>query len=127
VYYSSISLRADQFSIYDQRCPGFEGIKLRFGQQEQENLSRFVKPDMHENGYTVSCGSQCSAKLNFWDIRYANVSRSPSFSMNPTGTTRILKSLFIPRSESVVAISSLKKMIWFDYQVERDQIVQSLA
>jgi hypothetical protein len=82
---------------------------------------------MHENGYTVSCGSQGSAKLNFWDLRYIDVGKSPSFSMNTTGTARILKSLFIPHSDSIVAFSSLRKMIWFDYQVEKDQIVKSLT
>lgn len=124
--FNSISLRADQFSVYDQRCPGFEGIKLRFGQHERDNLSRFVKPDMHENGYTVSCGSQDTAKLNFWDLRYTDVARSPSFSMNTPDTARILQSLFIPRSDSLAAFSSFRKMIWFDYQVEKDQIVKNL-
>ncbi|KAI8091589.1 WD40-repeat-containing domain protein [Thamnidium elegans] len=118
--------RSDQFAIYDQRIPGFDGIKLRFGQMEQETLSRFTRPDMHENGYTVCCGGQAVPKLNFWDLRYSGVHRSPSFSLETHAKTRILRSLFIPHHDTIATLSSSRSINWFDYSIKKDEIVKSL-
>ncbi|KAL0136641.1 WD40-repeat-containing domain protein [Mucor lusitanicus] len=121
------TLRSEQFYIYDQRVPGFDGIKLRFGQHESETLSRFMKPDMHENGYVVCCGHQSSSKLNFWDLRYTDVHKSVSFSMDTPSTTRILRSMFKPNTETIVSLSSSRTMSWLDYNVKRDEIVKTLV
>lgn len=126
VLYSTTN-RADQFSIYDQRVPGFEGIKLKFGQHEEETLSRFIRPDMHENGYMVCCGGQGAPKLNFWDLRYTGVSRSTSFGMDTQGVTRSLRSMFLPHQDTIVSMSSSRYMTWIDYAVKKDEIVKSLA
>ncbi|CDS10346.1 hypothetical protein LRAMOSA03022 [Lichtheimia ramosa] len=53
---------SNQFTIYDQRMPGMRGIVLDFGWKESENLSRYIRPDWHQNGYMVGCGSQSESK-----------------------------------------------------------------
>ncbi|KAI8365460.1 WD40-repeat-containing domain protein [Choanephora cucurbitarum] len=123
----TLSSCVDQFSVYDQRCPGYDGIKLRFGQHENENLSRYIKLDMHDNGYTVCCGSQSSSKLNFWDLRYTGVSRNISFSMETPSTSKILIPKFIPNSNTIVSVSSTRTLSWLDYQVKKDEIVKTLV
>lgn len=112
--------------IYDQRVPGFEGIKLKFGQFEQETLSRFIKPDMHENGYMVCCGGQGAPKLNFWDLRYNQVSRGPSFTMDTQAAKRSLRSMFIPGQDTIVSLSSSRYITWIDYAVTKDEVLQNL-
>ncbi|CAO3646659.1 unnamed protein product [Mucor hiemalis] len=118
--------RADQFCIYDQRVPGYEGIKLRFGQMEEETLSRFIRPDMHENGYMVCCGAQGSSRLNFWDLRYQGVSRSTSFGMDTQAKTRNLRAMFLPNQDAIVSLSSSRYITWLDYTVKKDEIVKNL-
>lgn len=93
---------------------------------EQETLSRFTRPDMHENGYTVCCGGQAVPKLNFWDLRYAGVHRCPSFSLETYAKTRILRSLFIPHQDTIATLSSSRSINWFDYSIKKDEIVKNL-
>ncbi|KAI7873289.1 WD40-repeat-containing domain protein [Mucor mucedo] len=119
--------RTDQFLIYDQRVPGFDGVKLKFGQFEQETLSRFIKPDMHENGYMVCCGGQGAPKLNFWDLRYSGVSRGPSFTMDTQAMRRSLRSMFLPGQDTVVSVSSSRYMTWIDYAVAKDELPQNIV
>lgn len=59
---------SNQFTIYDQRMPGMRGIVLDFGWKESENLSRYIRPDWHQNGYMVACGSQSESKVHFWYV-----------------------------------------------------------
>lgn len=106
--------------------PGFDGIKMRFGQHDEENLSRFIRPDLHENGYMACCGGQGSSKLNFWDLRNIDASRGISFAMDTQAVTRSLKSMFLPNSSSLVSLSSSRLITWLDYGVQRDQVVKTL-
>lgn len=99
---------------------------MRFGQQEEDNLSRFIKPDIHENGYMVCCGGQGSSKLNFWDLRYVDVSRGPSFGMDTQAVTRSLRSMFLPNQSSIVSLSSSRLITWLDYGVQKDEPVKTL-
>lgn len=59
---------SNQFNMYDQRMPGMRGIVLDFGYKVQENLSRYIRPDWHQNGYMVACGSQTESKVHFWYV-----------------------------------------------------------
>lgn len=120
-----VQARSDQFVIYDVRSPMYEGIKLKFGQVETET-SRYITPDMHENGYTVACGSQSSAKMNFWDIRYTGVSHNPSFTMDMGGAVN-LRTLFIPNSDTMISLASNRSMTWLDYGVEKDVLVKPFS
>lgn len=83
---------------------------------------------MHENGYMVCCGGQGAPKLNFWDLRYTDVARGPSFSMDTQGKTRSLRSMFLPdRQDTIVSMSSSRYMTWIDYAVKKDEVVKSLT
>lgn len=63
----SESKTTNQFTIYDQRCVNMkDSVRLNFGCIQDLNLSRYITPDWHENGYTVVCGSQTDSKINFW-------------------------------------------------------------
>lgn len=61
---------SNQFNMYDQRMPGMRGIVLDFGYKVPENLSRYIRPDWHQNGYMVACGSQTESKVHFWYVFY---------------------------------------------------------
>ncbi|KAI8975313.1 hypothetical protein BDF20DRAFT_822098, partial [Mycotypha africana] len=119
--------RSEQFIVFDQRLQGYDGITLKFGQQEGDNLSRYVRPDIHQNGYVVCCGSQSNAKLNFWDLRSRNVIRGgPSFSLDTGMSARILRSVFLPYKNTVVSTSSYRELAWLDYNVKKDEMIQTL-
>lgn len=93
---------------------------------EEETLSRFIRPDMHENGYMVCCGAQGSSRLNFWDLRYQGVSRSTSFGMDTQAKTRNLRAMFLPNQDAIVSLSSSRYITWLDYTVKKDEIVKNL-
>ncbi|KAG0795648.1 hypothetical protein G6F21_001943 [Rhizopus arrhizus] len=118
------SLQKDQFQIYDLRESDDKAIKLKFGQNEKDNLSRYVKADMHKNGYMVACGGQETAKVNFWDLRYCGVSSRVSFSVDVPKTPKILVSMFIPGQDTMVTASSTRYMNWLDYSVRNDEIIK---
>lgn len=118
------SLQNDQFQIYDLRESDDKAIKLKFGQNEKDNLSRYVKADMHKNGYMVACGGQETAKVNFWDLRYCGVSSRVSFSVDVPKTPKILVSMFIPGQDTMVTASSTRYMNWLDYSVRKDEIIK---
>ncbi|KAI9476494.1 MAG: WD40-repeat-containing domain protein [Benjaminiella poitrasii] len=122
----TMATKRDQFLIYDQRCPEPTCFKLKFGQTEAENLSRYVKPEIHYNGYTVCCGTQSASRLNFWDLRYTAVSRNLSFSMDTPAKTRNLRALFVPNTNTVVTISNDRMLNWLDYAVKKDEVVKTL-
>ncbi|CAO3596695.1 unnamed protein product [Absidia cylindrospora] len=61
-----LSKNDNQFCLYDKRCYGVKGLKLRFGATESENMSKYAQPDWHSNGHTVVYGSQGGPRLNFW-------------------------------------------------------------
>ncbi|KAI9269837.1 hypothetical protein BY458DRAFT_533692 [Sporodiniella umbellata] len=116
-------LSSEQFQIYDSREPEDKGTLLKFGQSEDENLSRYVKADLHKNGYMVICGSQKNPKLNFWDLRYTGVSKHVSFSMD-IAINKTLNTLFIPEQNTVVTASALRSLDWLDYSVQKDEVIQ---
>ncbi|CAO3610421.1 unnamed protein product [Cunninghamella echinulata] len=116
----SESKTTNQFTIYDQRCINMkDSLKLNFGCTQDLNLSRYITPDWHENGYTVVCGSQTDSKINFWDLRYNKVSDGPTFAIPLDGTKRILPTMFIPNRNTIVAASSGHVLSWVDYAVQR--------
>ncbi|KAI8368295.1 uncharacterized protein BYT42DRAFT_617835 [Radiomyces spectabilis] len=65
---SSNAKTTGQFALYDSRCSGSDAIQLRFGYSEVENVSRYIRPDWHRNGYMVACGSQSHSKIHFWQV-----------------------------------------------------------
>lgn len=85
-----------------------------------------MRPDFHENGYTVCCGGQAVPKLNFWDLRYIGVYRNPSFCVESYAKTRNLRTLFIPGKDTIVTLTSSRCLNWFDYSIKKDEIVKSL-
>lgn len=137
---------SNQFTVYDQRMPGMRGIVLDFGWKESENLSRYIRPDWHQNGYMVACGSQSESKVHFWyvfswvpfyitshiwiirDIRYSGVDRGPCFSFNiqSNSQSRILASLFVPNQNTLVTASSTRNMGWIDYSIQHDSRIHTL-
>ncbi|CDH54495.1 hypothetical protein RO3G_03171 [Lichtheimia corymbifera JMRC:FSU:9682] len=119
---------SNQFNMYDQRMPGMRGIVLDFGYKVQENLSRYIRPDWHQNGYMVACGSQTESKVHFWDIRYSGVDRGPCFSFNipNTSQSRILASLFVPNQNTLVTTSSTRNLGWIDYSIQHDSRIHTL-
>ncbi|KAI9310496.1 hypothetical protein BX666DRAFT_1869624, partial [Dichotomocladium elegans] len=119
----------DQFAMYDQRTPGIRGLVLNFGYAETENISRYIRPDWHQNGYMVVCGSQSEAKVHFWDIRYSGVQRGPCFSFLTQGSqaSRILRTLFIPNQDSLVTMSATRTMTWTDYSVQHNSRIHSFG
>ncbi|KAI7901138.1 WD40-repeat-containing domain protein [Cokeromyces recurvatus] len=123
----TMATKREQFLIYDRRCPEPTCFKLKFGQTENENLSRYIKPEMHFNGYTVCCGTQAASRLNFWDIRYVGVSRNLSFSMDTPAKTRNLRALFINNTNTVVTLSNDRMLNWLDYAVKKDEVVKTLV
>ncbi|KAI8986370.1 WD40-repeat-containing domain protein [Pilobolus umbonatus] len=122
----TLTQRSEQFLIYDHRTSVNDGIQLRFGQPEEETLSRYVKPDIHDNGYMICCGSQSTYKVNFWDTRYVGVDKSISFHMDTGASSRIVRSCFVPQQNVVVTCSSTRNLSWLDYDVQHNQIVKSL-
>jgi hypothetical protein len=84
-----------------------------------------MKPDMHDNGYIVCCGHQSSSKLNFWDLRFTDVHKSVSFSMDTPSTTRILRSVFKPNTDTIVSLSSSRTMGWLDYNINKYEILKN--
>ncbi|KAI8150050.1 WD40-repeat-containing domain protein [Fennellomyces sp. T-0311] len=119
---------SDQFAIYDQRTPGLRGIQLSFGFSETENVSRYIKPDWHQSGYMVVCGSQSESKVHFWDIRYSGVQRGPCFSLltQGSGPSRILRTLFVPNRNTLVSVSSTRTMTWTDFTVQPNSKISSI-
>ncbi|KAI8083049.1 WD40-repeat-containing domain protein [Halteromyces radiatus] len=117
----SLSRKTDQFCLVDKRCVGSKEICLQFGSVEDENLSRYIRPDWHGNGYTVVCGSQADPRLKFWDMRYINVSKGPSFTVEMQGisgiskSSRISQSVFLPNRDTMVTVASTRVLTWMDY------------
>ncbi|KAI9493664.1 WD40-repeat-containing domain protein [Zychaea mexicana] len=119
---------SDQFAIYDQRMLGVCGLQLSFGFSESENLSRYIKPDWHQDGYIVVCGSQSESKVHFWDIRYSGVQRGPCFSLPTQGTapSRILQTLFLPNRNTLLSVSSTRTMTWTDFSVQANSKISTI-
>ncbi|KAL0095574.1 WD40-repeat-containing domain protein [Phycomyces blakesleeanus] len=121
----SLSTRNDQFSLYDQRCSEPDPVVLRFGHQETVNVSRYVSPDWNSNGHMIVCGSQTEPKIHFWDLRYNGAARGPCFSFETMGKSKILKSMFLPKRNTVLSVSSTHIITWTDYTVQPDSIIKT--
>ncbi|ORX61643.1 hypothetical protein DM01DRAFT_1126649 [Hesseltinella vesiculosa] len=82
------------------------------GDRTKENLSRFVKPDWHSNGYTVVCGTQSAPQLNFWDLRYQKVAESTFRFTLPHAA---LQCKFMPEKNTIAVATSTRQLLWIDY------------
>ncbi|KAI8340666.1 WD40-repeat-containing domain protein [Chlamydoabsidia padenii] len=113
-----------QFVIFDQRCSHPKGVSLLFGAHETDRMERYAKPDWHNNGYTVMCGSPAETRLNFWDIRYTNVEKGPSFTISLEAGSgkghRVLQSVFLPNKGTTASVTSSRSLIWMDYRISPD-------
>ncbi|KAG0167274.1 hypothetical protein DFQ30_006224 [Apophysomyces sp. BC1015] len=109
---SSLSTKSEQFALYDQRCRGANAIQLRFGYWESENVSRYIRPDLHKNGYMVVCGGQSDSKIHFcFDV---------------PGKARILRTIFLPDRDTLVSLTSSRTMTWTQFHVQPNSTLRTL-
>ncbi|ORZ19745.1 WD40-repeat-containing domain protein [Absidia repens] len=121
-----LSKNDHQFCLYDKRCYGVKGVRLRFGATESENMSKYAQPDWHSNGHTVVYGSQGGPRLNFWDIRYTDVGKGPSFTIALDSgiagnkSNKVVQSVFLPNRNTMATVTASRTLIWMDYSLSEN-------
>jgi len=112
----------DQFRICDIRS---KKTILNFGIPTNENVSQYVYPDFHRNGYLVSFGSQRidtdKANVYIWDIRYINPTNSYVSDIK-LQQGRIIKPLFHPSKSQIITIDTNGTAAFINYQTVNENI-----
>ena len=96
---------SNQLSVHDYRLK-LDHPVLRFGFESADNLSRQVVPSWHPEGALVSSGMQAETKINIWDVRWVDVQRGRSQSIDLPVSKRVFKAAFHPRRSLMTSISA---------------------
>jgi hypothetical protein len=61
----------------------------KFGWSQSGNLSRYVVPDIREDGCLIACGLSKLGHINLWDIRYAKLDQPSQVLLHAHGKAKV--------------------------------------
>jgi hypothetical protein len=119
---ATVMSMSSQLRLFDYRM---NSILHSFGTQETANLSRYVRPSWHPDGFLIASGTASPAdsvgSINIWDIRMlrSNVNNHNSI-IKPVKTIncedrRIVRAEFSPDGRSLVAMSTDGAMTFVEF------------
>ena len=115
---ASVMAMSSQLRLFDCRN---NSVVHSFGIQETANLSRYVRPSWHSNGYLIANGTlsptDTVGSINIWDIR---MMRNGSSSVRPVkmincDDRRLVRAEFAPDGLSLVGMSTDGSLTFVDF------------